>query len=465
MQKFDEANLLIADYVANYQIKSELAYKTAKISLQDALGCAILSLKFPDCQKLLGPTFKGIHVNIGSKVIGTNMILDPIQAAFNMGTMIRYLDYNDTFLGKEWAHPSDNLGAILALSDFLCRNGQSVKVKDLLELMIKAYEIQGNIALSNSFNTIGFDHVILVKIASSAVSAKLLNKNEREIFNTLSNAWIDTGPLRTYRHFPNTGSRKSWAAGDQTARGLYFASLTEKNEMGYETALSAKRFGLYDVLFHGKPFQFEKPFDTFIMENILYKVSFPAEFHAQTAIEAAISLHPKVKNQLQKIESIEIETQEPAIRIINKTGELENHADRDHCLQYMVAVALMNGELTENDYSDEASKNPMIDLLREKMTLKENVEFTKNYYDLNKRSIGNSIKITFKDQTVIGPYAIEYPLGHRLRRNESLPLLQEKFKKNLSSYYSEEKVEDICKLFEDEELFLDLKVSKLIDIF
>lgn len=446
--KTDEILFLIADYVANKEISNPLAFDTAKLCLMDSIGCALLSLKFEECKKLLGPIVEGTVVPHGSRVLGTNYILDPIQAAFNFGTMIRFLDYNDTWLGLEWAHPSDNLGAILPICDYMSQKGHVLTLKDLLTAMIKAYEIQGIIALSNSFNSIGFDHVILVKVATAAVTTKILGGNFDQILNAVSNSWIDTGPLRTYRHFPNTGSRKSWAAGDQCSRGAYFAWLSMRGEMGYKSALTAKKWGLYDTLFKGEPFSLKKPFDSFVLENILFKVSFPAEFHAQTAVECGIILHQKIKDRFHEIRSIEIQTQEPALRIIDKSGPLNNYADRDHCLQYMTAVALLTGDLKEEDYHDSIAKNPMIDLLRDKMKVVENKRFTEEYYDITKRSIANGVTIYLKDGSSIGPIIVEYPLGHPRRREEAIPLLMEKFKNNLSSHYKKDKVEELLKLFE-----------------
>jgi 2-methylcitrate dehydratase len=463
MKNFDELITLIADYAADTEIQSLQAYQTAKLCLQDAIGCAFLSLKFPECIKLLGPIVEGTIVPNGSRVIGTPFVLDPVLAAFNMGTMIRFLDFNDTWLGKEWAHPSDNIGALLPLCDYLSRQSKTLTMKDLLTAVIKAYEIQGIIALENSFNNIGFDHVILVKVATAAMTAKLLGATKEQIMDAVSQSFIDTGPLRTYRHYPNTGLRKSWAAGDQCARGVHFAMLTMKGEKGYETPLTAKNWGLYDVLFKGKSFTLPMPFGSYVMENILFKVSFPAEFHAQTAVECAVKLHPLVKDRLHEIKNIMIETQEPALRIIDKKGKLNNHADRDHCLQYMVAVALIRGSLSEDDYKDESALNPLIDILRDKMEVIENKEFTKNYYDLSKRGIGNAISIYFQDGSTFGPISLEYPLGHRSRRTESLMFLQNKFENNLRSHFDEERVNKIVELFQDDDNFWNMQVSHFVD--
>lgn len=465
--EFDEIISQIANYVAHAEIESPTAYASAKLCLKDAIGCAILSLKFPECKKLLGPVIEGTIVPKGSRVLGTSYILDPVQAAFNFGTMIRWLDFNDTWLGSEWAHPSDNIGAILPVCDTLSQSNNLLTMKDLLTAIIKAYEIQGILALTNSFNEIGFDHVIYVKVATAAITANLMGASLTQIMNAVSNAWIDTGPLRTYRHYPNTGSRKSWAAGDQCSRGVHFARLAMLGEMGYKSALTAKKWGLFDVLFKGEPFTLNKTFGSYVIENILFKVSYPAEFHAQTAVECAFLLHDKIKDRLNEIKSIEIETQEPAVRIIDKKGKLHNPADRDHCLQYMVAIGLIKGNLSEEDYLEDASLNPLIDFLRDKMIVTENAEFTKNYYDLSKRSIGNSITIHFQDGSVAGPVSIEYPLGSRARREEALSFLQDKFKKNLESHYEEDRVRDIMGLFEEgkAEEFDNMLVSDFVDHF
>ncbi len=461
----DQVLSIIGDYVANHIIKSEEAYETARLCLKDAIGCATLALKFPECKKLLGPIVQETTVKNGSRVIGTLFVLDPVQAAFNMSCMIRWLDYNDTFLGKEWAHPSDNIGAILAIADYLNQTKKTLTMRDVLTAIIKTYEIQGILALQNSFNSIGLDHVILVKVATAAVTTELMGGNKAQIIDSLSNAFIDTGPLRTYRHFPNTGSRKSWAAGDQAARGVYLSMMTMRGEMGYSEALTAKKWGLYDVLFAGVPFDFKIPLNSYIIENILFKVSFPAEFHAQTAVECAISLHTKLKHRLNEIATIEIQTQEPAIRIIDKKGALKNHADRDHCLQYMVAVALIKGSLSAEDYKDELALNPMIDFLRDKMVVIENKEFTKNYYDLDKRSIGNSITVTFIDGTRLDTVSVEYPLGHKFRRVEALSFLQDKFKNNLMTHYKETLALKIVELFEDQNKFDQMPVSQFMEYF
>lgn len=460
---------MIADYVHEYTIDSEEAYQTARASMADALGCGILALRFPECTKVLGPVVDGTVVPNGARVPGTPYVLDPIRAAFNIGTMIRWLDFNDTWLGAEWAHPSDNMGGILALADYLSRqrvvNGQKpLLVKDVLTGMIKAHEIQGEFAILNAYNKIGFDHVILVKVASSAIATAMLGGSRDQIIDTVSNAWIDTGALRTYRHAPNTGSRKSWAAGDATSRGLFLATLTMQGEMGYPTALTAPKWGFYDVLFHGKPFIFQRPFTSYVMENVLFKVSFPAEFHAQTAVEAAVRLYPLVKDRWDQIARIDMETHEAAIRIIDKKGKLNNPADRDHCLQYMTAIGLLKGNLTADDYEEELSQDPRIDELRSKMNVVENKQYSLDYHDPEKRSIANALTIHFVDGTSSKRIAVEYPIGHRRRRAEGMPLLYKKFEANLRTHYSEEKTNEIMSLFLDHDRLCATPVNELMDL-
>ena len=467
----DEALRIIADYVHNFHIANEEAYNTARACLADSLGCAILALNFNECKKLLGPIIPGTIVPGGSRVPGTSFVLDPIWAAFNLGTMIRWLDYNDTWLAAEWGHPSDKLGGLIAITDYLSQQQLANKthaltVNDLLTATIKAHEIQGGLALENSFNRIGIDHVILVKVATAAASAKLLGASYEQIIDAVSNAWIDNGPLRTYRHAPNTGSRKSWAAGDATSRGLFLAHITMQGEMGYPTALSTKQWGFYDAMFKGQPFIFKQPLTTYVMENVLFKISFPAEFHAQTAVECAIRLHPLVQGKIEKIKEIAIETQEPAIRIIDKKGPLHNPADRDHCLQYMIAIGLLKGNLTAHDYEEEASKDPHIDMLRNKMRVVENLQYSADYRDSNKRSIANALTIHFNDGTSSPRIEIEYPVGHRRRRSEGLPLLFEKFTANLRTQFNEDRVEKIADLFQDHERLCAMPVCALIaDLF
>jgi 2-methylcitrate dehydratase len=426
----------IADYALNYQVTSDLAYETARYCLMDSLACAFQSLDYPECTKLLGPVVPGATLPGGARVPGTSWELEPMMAAFNIGAMVRWLDFNDTWLAAEWGHPSDNLGSILAVADYTSRRrlaaGQSgLSMRDVLTAMIKAHEIQGVLALENSFNRVGLDHVLLVRIASTAVATQLLGGTREQIINAVSNAWIDGGALRTYRHAPNTGSRKSWAAGDATSRAVRLALMALTGEMGYPSALSAPKWGFSDVLFGGKPVTLARPLGSYVMENVLFKISYPAEFHAQTAVEAAMQLHPVVRDRLHQIELITIETQEPGVRIIDKTGPLANPADRDHCLQYMTAVPLIFGRLTADDYEDHVASDPRVDALRAKMQVRENPAFTLDYYDPEKRFIGNAVQVHFNDGTKTERIEVSVPIGHRLRRAEGLPLLEEKFRSSL----------------------------------
>jgi 2-methylcitrate dehydratase len=436
---FDQVIVDIVDYVLNYIIESDLAYETARYCLLDTLGCGLQALDFPACTKLLGPLVPGLTMQFGARVPGTNYELDPVTAAFNIGTMIRWLDFNDTWLAAEWGHPSDNLGGILAVADWLARNGHSLTMRDVLAAMIKAHEIQGCLALENSFNKVGLDHVVLVKVASTAVVAGLLGLTRDQMLNAVSLAWVDGQALRTYRHAPNTGSRKSWAAGDATSRGVRLALIAKTGEMGYPSVLSAKTWGFYDVLFKGQPFKFQRPYGSYVMENVLFKISFPAEFHAQTAVEAAITLHQRLADMGKTagdIAHITIRTHEACIRIIDKQGPLNNPADRDHCIQYMVAVSLIFGRLTAEDYEDAIAKDPVcgkrIDDLRSRIRCVEDPQYTADYHDPEKRSIANALMVELTDNTHLPEVAVEYPIGHRLRRSEGIPLLMEKFKRNLA---------------------------------
>ena len=444
----------IADYVLNTPIQSPDAYETARLCLMDTLGCGILALNFSECTKLLGPVVPNATLPGGARVPGTAYELDPVQAAFNIGTMVRWLDFNDTWLAAEWGHPSDNLGAILALADYVSRQRvalghPSLYMRDVLTLMIKAHEIQGCLALENSFNRLGLDHVILVKIASSACAAVLLGADKDSVQRTLSQAFVDGQSLRTYRHAPNAGSRKSWAAGDATARAVRLALFTQAGEMGYPSALSAPKWGFNHVLLADQTLTFQRPYGSYVMENVLFKLSFPAEFHAQTAVECAVKLHKTILPRLNDITRIELITHESAIRIISKHGVLHNPADRDHCLQYMVAIGLLFGDLNAKHYEDETGKDPRIDFLREKMHVTENKQFSADYHAPDKRSIANSIKIMFNDGSETEIVTVEYPIGHRRRRQEGLPILLSKFKNNLSTQFSPEKVATICHSMED----------------
>jgi 2-methylcitrate dehydratase len=451
----------IADYVTNYEISSDLAYETARYCLMDALGCAMLALNFPECTKLLGPILEGTIVPNGARVPGTDYVLDPVTAAFNLGSMIRWLDFNDTWLAAEWGHPSDNLGGILAVADYV----SGIKVRDVLTAAIKAHEIQGVLALENSFNRVGLDHVVLVKVASTAVITHMLGGDKEKIINALSNAWVDGQSLRTYRHAPNTGSRKSWAAGDATARAVWLSLMTMRGEMGYPSALTAPKWGFYDVLFKGQPFKFQRGYGSYVMENVLFKVSFPAEFHAQTAAECAMILHPQVKDRIEEIERVVITTHESAIRIIDKTGPLNNPADRDHCIQYMTAIPLIFGRLTADDYEDKVAADPRIDSLRAKMQTVENKQYSADYLDPDKRSIANAVQIFFKNGISTENIAVEYPIGHRRRRADGIPLLVEKFKNNLATRFSDEHITRIFAAFSDQQKLEDMPVREFMNLW
>jgi 2-methylcitrate dehydratase len=466
----DQVLVEMADYVIETVISSIEAYTTAHACLLDALGCALLALCYPECSKLLGPLVPGTTVPHGARVPGTPFVLDPVLAAFNIGTMIRWLDFNDTWLAAEWGHPSDNLGGILASADYLSQvrraNGQEPLVmRDVLTAMIKAYEIQGILALENSFNRVGLDHVLLVKVASTAVVTGLLGGSKEEIINAVSNAWIDNGSLRTYRHAPNTGSRKSWAAGDATSRAVRLALMTRRGEMGYASALTARTWGFYDVMFGGKPLVLSRPYGSYVMEHILFKIAFPAEFHAQTAVECAITLHEQVKDRLEQIEKIVLTTQESAIRIIDKTGPLTNPADRDHCLQYMVVMGLLTGQLTADDYEDVRASDPRIDLLRAKMVVEEDPCYSRDYLDPDKRSIANAVQVFFQDGTVTEKVAVEYPLGHRRRRAEGQAPLEEKLVSNLRTRFPEKRVQELLKVCLDQEKLEMMAVQDFVELF
>ncbi|TMH35781.1 MAG: bifunctional 2-methylcitrate dehydratase/aconitate hydratase [Betaproteobacteria bacterium] len=460
----------IADYAASYRIDSREAFETARYCLIDTLGCGLEALSYPACTKLLGPIVPGTIVPDGARVPGTQFQLDPVQAAFNIGAMVRWLDFNDTWLAAEWGHPSDNLGGILATADWLSRNAVAggkapLTMKDVLTAMIKAHEIQGVIALENSFNRVGLDHVVLVKVASTAVVATMLGLSRDEIIDALSLAWVDGQSLRTYRHAPNTGSRKSWAAGDATARAVRLALMAAKGEMGYPSVLTAKTWGFYDVLFKGEAFRFQRPYGSYVMEHVLFKISFPAEFHAQTAVECAMSLHPQLKDKLEYIEKITIRTHESAIRIIDKQGPLDNPADRDHCIQYMVAVPLIYGRLTASDYEDSIAADPRIDWLRAKMVCVEDRNFSRDYLDPDKRSIPNAITVEFKDGSRLKEVVVEYPIGHRRRRREGIPLLVEKFKVNLARRFPTKQQQAILELALDAGALEATPVHAFVDMF
>ena len=458
----------IADYALADARFTDEARETARLCLMDSLGCALAALDFPACTRLLGPVVPGATLAGGARVPGTPYELDPVQAAFDIGAMIRWLDFNDTFLAAEWGHPSDNLGAILAVADYLDRRseetgGPAVTMGDVLTRMIEAHEIQGVIALENSFNRVGLDHVLLVRVASTAVAAAMLGCSREQVVNALSNAWIDGGALRTYRHAPNTGSRKSWAAGDAASRAVRLALMALRGEMGYPSALSARGWGYYDVLFEGRPFSFMQPYGSYVMENVLFKISFPAEFHAQTAVEAALQLHEAVKDRLGEVRRIVVETQEAGVRIIHKTGPLDNPADRDHCLQYMVAIPLIHGRLTARDYEDEAAADPRVDALRERMEVRENPRFTVDYLDPDKRAIANALLVFFRDGSSTPRVEVPYPVGHRRRRREGTPLLRDKFERHLRARLPEAACESILRTCASREALAPTRVRDFME--
>ncbi|MBD63190.1 MAG: 2-methylcitrate dehydratase [Gammaproteobacteria bacterium] len=460
----------IAEYVTKQDINSDLAFLTARNCLIDTIGCGLLALNFPACTKMLGPIVQGTTVPNGVRVPGTNFLLDPVKGAFDIGCIIRWLDYNDTWLAAEWGHPSDNLGAILAVADFVSQNNVAkgknpLKMRDVLESMIMAHEIQGVLALTNSFNRVGLDHVVLVKIASTAVVTKLLGGDINQIMNAVSQAWLDGQSLRTYRHAPNAGSRKSWAAGDATSRAVRLALITLSGEMGYPSVLSAPTWGFEDVSFKGEKISLSQPFASYVMENILFKISFPAEFHAQTAVEAAVTLHPEIKDKLDDISNIEVTTHESAIRIISKSGELNNPADRDHCLQYMIAIGLIHGDLVAEHYEDDVASDPRIDALREKMSVKEDKRYTKEYLEADKRSIANKIQIFFNDGSSTEAIEVEYPIGHKRRRKEGIPVLERKFEKNLLKIFNESEVNNILSKCLDQQELESMSVLDFQEMF
>jgi len=472
----DKVLVDIADYVHDHLITSNEALDIARYCLMDTLGCGLEALSYPACTKLLGPVVPGTIVPNGSKVPGTQYQLDPILAAFNIGAMVRWLDFNDTWLAAEWGHPSDNLGGILAISDWISRTRQqagkkAISMREVLVAMIKAHEIQGILALENSFNRVGLDHVVLVKVASTAVVTGLLGGTKEDIINAVSNAWVDGQSLRTYRHSPNTGSRKSWAAGDATSRAVRLALMTMKGEMGYPSVLTAKIWGFYDVSFKGQPFKFQRGYGSYVMENVLFKISFPAEFHAQTAVESAILLHQQIGSRIQTlddialIDKIEITTHESAIRIIDKQGPLSNPADRDHCIQYMAAIGLLKGQLTAADYEDDVAADPRIDALRAKMHCVENVVYTEDYSNPEKRSIANALQVYFSDGSSSEKIAVEYPIGHRRRRKEGIPELVKKFKINLARRFPSKQQQQILDVCMNEAQLSAMPANDFVDLF
>ncbi|BBU29018.1 2-methylcitrate dehydratase [Burkholderia sp. THE68] len=469
----DKVLVEIVDYVLTWRVDSALALETARNCLIDTLGCGLEALSYPACTKLMGPIVPGTIVPNGAKVPGTQFQVDPVQAAFNIGAMIRWLDFNDTWLAAEWGHPSDNLGGILATADWLSRNAiasgkQPLDMKDVLIAMIKAHEIQGCIALENSFNKVGLDHVLLVKLASTAVVGQMIGLTRDELINAVSLAFVDGHSLRTYRHAPNTGSRKSWAAGDATSRAVRLALIAKTGEMGYPSVLTAKTWGFYDVLFKGNAFTFERPYGSYVMENVLFKIAFPAEFHAQTAVEAAMTLHGKLKEagkSVDDIRRITIRTHEAAIRIIDKKGPLNNPADRDHCIQYMIAVPLIHGRLTAPDYEDAIAQDPRIDTLRAKMECVEDPQYTKDYHDPEKRSIANALTVEFSDGTKLDEIAVEYPIGHKRRRADGIPLLVEKFRTNLARRFPQKQQQAILAASLDQATLEAMPVNEYVDLY
>ena len=467
---YDAVIVEIADYVTNFQIESDLALDTARNCLIDTIGCGLLALTFPACTKMLGPVVEGTSVPFGVRVPGTNFKLDPIKGAFDIGCIIRWLDYNDTWLAAEWGHPSDNLGAILAVTDFISQQNiaegkDPLTMKTVLESMIMTHEIQGILALKNSFNKVGLDHVVLVKVASTALVTKLMGGTKQQIMDAVTHAWVDGQSLRTYRHAPNAGSRKSWAAGDATSRAVRLAMITLSGEMGYPGVLSAPVWGFEDVSFKGQKLLLPQPFTTYVMENVLFKISFPAEFHAQTAVEAAVTLHPQVKDRLDDITSIEITTHDSAIRIISKVGDLNNPADRDHCLQYMVAIGLLKGNLIAKDYEDDVAADPRVDALREKMVISEDERYSTEYHEADKRSIANKIQIHFNDGSSTEAIEVEYPIGHKRRREEGIPVLEQKFMSNLKITFDAAKCDEIYALCTDQEALENTSVTDFQELF
>ena len=465
----DDVLVKIADYVLDKKIESSEAFNTARYCLMDTLGCGLLALTFPDCKNLLGPYVKGTSVPGGVRVPGTKHVLDPVKGAWDIGAIIRWLDFNDTWLAAEWGHPSDNLGGILAAADYLSQQNitegkDSLTMEDVLICMIKAHEIQGILALENSFNRVGLDHVILVKVASTAVIASMFGLNKDQTIDALSQAWVDGQSLRTYRHAPNAGPRKSWAAGDATSRALQLVLITQKGQMGYPSVLTAPTWGFYDVQFKGNSFSLPREFNSYVMENVLFKISFPAEFHAQTAVEAAVVLHGQVEDRLEDVEKIIITTHESAIRIISKEGVLDNPADRDHCIQYMVAIGLLKGDLVAEDYEDDVASDSRIDSLREKMLIEEDERYSNEYLESDKRSIANAIQVYFKDGTSTDKIEVEYPIGHKRRREQGIPLLVKKFERNLKTQFSDKRTESILNLCLDQKELESTNVTDFMDL-
>ncbi|WOI46954.1 bifunctional 2-methylcitrate dehydratase/aconitate hydratase [Acidovorax sp. BLS4] len=471
--EYDQVIVDIVDYALRYEVTSDLALTTARHILIDTLGCGLEALEYPAARKLIGPIVKGTSVPHGAKVPGTPFQLDPVQAAFNIGALIRWLDFNDTWLAAEWGHPSDNLGGILAVADWLSRNAVAagkppLVMRDVLTAIVKAHEIQGVIALENAFNQVGLDHVVLVKVASTAVVCQLLGLSRDETLAAVSLAWVDGQSLRTYRHAPNAGSRKSWAAGDATSRAVRLALIAQTGEMGCPSALTAKTWGFYDVCFKGQPFRFQRPYGSYVAENVLFKISFPAEFHSQTAVEAAMALHQQLRDAgktVDDVQRITIRTHAACIRIIDKQGPLNNEADRDHCIQYMVAVPLIFGRLTASDYEAGVAADPRIDALRARIHCVEDPRYTADYHDPEKRSIANALTVVFNDGSALPEVAVEYPIGHRRRRAEGIPLLEAKFRRNLARSFPPKQQDAILAASLDAQTLEALPVHEYIDLY
>jgi 2-methylcitrate dehydratase len=466
---FDKVIADIAEYADAYKVKSPLALETARLALIDSIGCGFEALAYPACTKLLGPVVSGTVVPNGARVPGTPYVLDPELATFNIGALIRWLDYNDAFYGATVCHPSDTFCGILAVSDWLSRGRvaagkQPLAVRDVLESAVKTYEIMGGLAILNGFTAVGLDHPILGKIATSAVVTKLLGGTREEIMNAVSNAWIDGHPLAAFRRKPNTGSRKSWGAADAASRGVKLALMAVRGEMGYPSALTAKTWGFYDVLFKGKAFRFQRPFGTYVMENVLFKIAYPTAFHGQSAVEAAINLHPEVKNRLDDVKRVDVRCHNSSMVILDKSGPLHNPADRDHCLQYMIAIGMIFGEMTAKHYEDDVAADPRIDALRAKMKLVEYAKYEKDYHDPAKRSNANSVQVTYKDGTKSGLSEVEYPLGHRRRRKDGLPKLMEKFERNVAHVFAPKRRDAIIAACTDAKRLEAMPVNEFMDL-
>lgn len=465
----DTVLVQIADYVDGYKVKSGLAWETARLTLIDTLGCGFEALAYPACTKLLGPVVPATIVPNGARVPGTPFVLDPERAALNCGALFRWLDFNDAFYGATVIHPSDTYGAILPLADWLSRTRASQRkapllVRDVLEAGIKAYEVMGGLALENGYTAVGLDHTILVKIAVTAVATRMLGGSRQEIMDAVSNAWLDGHALAAFRRKPNTGSRKSWAAADAASRGVRLALMTMRGEMGYPAPLTAKRWGFYDVLFKGKKFRFQRPFGSYVMENTLFKIPYPTAFHGQSAVEAAIRLHPLVNNRLDDIKRIDVRCHNSSMTILDKTGPLYNPADRDHCMQYMIAVGMIYGEMTAEHYEDHVAADPRIDRLRAKMRLAESKQYEREYHDPAKRTNANSIQVHFTDGSKAPLSEVLYPLGHRRRRKEGIPHVMAKFEKNVARVFAPRQRDRILAACLDQKRLEAMPVHEFADL-